>query len=386
MDFGYGERADAFRAEVRAFLDEHLDDELEERCYRTGVLHDDAFVAAVAERGWLAPGWPAAWTGRDPEPFEPDVLYDEMHGAETPMYASGTTVMVARAILRTGTDELRREILPKALRGEIIIVLGFSEPESGSDVAGAQTRAVRDGEEWVINGSKMFTTNAHIADYVFLLTRTNPDAPKHKGLTMFLVPMKQPGVEVQAVYTVSGERTNITYYSEVRVDDRFRVGGVDGGWQVLTGSLQEEHSAGFGPQMRRYLANAEAWAHETVDDDGRPRLEDPDVRERLARYATDVEVSLLLQRRAAWMSAQGMVPEAEGPMSKLFSSEAMERGAQDLFEMIGPDGLRSYFDPSAPQKGRLEHALRFSLGTTIYGGSSEVQRNIIAGRGLRLPR
>jgi alkylation response protein AidB-like acyl-CoA dehydrogenase len=386
MDFGSDERAEAFRAEVKAFLDEQLTEALEERCYRTGVKHDDEFIAAMREHGYLALDWPGEWGGRAVEPHERAVFYEELHGSDAPTYAHGTTTMVARVILRAGTDEQRREILPRVLRGEVIMVLGFTEPESGSDVAAAQTRAVRDGDEWVINGSKMFTTNAHIADYVFLLTRTNPDVPKHKGLTMFLVPMKQPGVEVQAVYTVSGERTNITYYSDVRVEDRWRVGDVDGGWRVLTGALQDEHSAGFGPQMNQVLATAEEWAREATDDDGRPRIDDPDVRERLARAATEVEVSFLLHRRAAWMSQNGLVPEAEGPMSKLFSSEALERAAQDLWEMVGADALRSYFDPTAPQRGRIEHAMRFSLGTTIYGGSSEVQRNIIAARGLGLPR
>ena len=128
-------------------------------------------------------------------------------------------------------------------------MLGFSEPEAGSDVANAQTRAVRDGDEWVINGSKMFTTNAHIADYVFLLTRTNPDVPKHKGLTMFLVPLDRDGVEVQAVYTLSGERTNITFYNDVRVPDSARIGDVDGGWRVLTASLMDEQASSFGPRI-----------------------------------------------------------------------------------------------------------------------------------------
>jgi alkylation response protein AidB-like acyl-CoA dehydrogenase len=192
--------------------------------------------------------------------------------------------------------------------------------------------------------------------------------------------MKQPGVEVQAVYTLSGERTNITYYTDVRVPDSARIGEVDGGWRVMTGSLQDEHSAGFGARTQRLLEDAETWAHDTG------RLDDPDVRARLGRVAAEVEVSLLLQRRSAWMAEEGIVPEAEGPMAKLFSSEALGRAAQDLSELLGPDGLRSYFDPTAPCGGRIEHTLRFSPGTTIYAGTSEIQRNIIAQRGLGLPR
>jgi alkylation response protein AidB-like acyl-CoA dehydrogenase len=386
VDFRLGDEAEALRAEVQAFLDEHAGEDVQERVYRSGVSHDAGYATALHEQGWLAPGWPSELGGGGLDAWERLILHEETHKRETPGYGIGTTLMVARRILALGTEEQKREILPKALRGEIVCVLGFTEPECGSDVANAQTRAVRDGDEWVVNGSKMFTTNAHIADYVFLLTRTNPDVAKHKGLTMFLVPMQQPGIEVQAVYTLSGERTNITYYSDVRVPDRLRIGDVDGGWRVMTGSLQDEHSAGFGPRISQLLEDAEAWARETTGADGRLRIEDPDVRERLARVATELEVSRLLERRVIWMGEAGVVPEAEGPMTKLFSSEALERAAQDLCEMVGPDALRSYFDPTAPRHGRIEHALRFSLGTTIYAGTSEVQRNIVAQRGLGLPR
>jgi alkylation response protein AidB-like acyl-CoA dehydrogenase len=386
MDFRLGEGSEALRGEVQAFLDEHLTEELEERLYRTGVHHDPAFTQALRERGWLAPTWPEEWGGQGRDPSELHALHEELIKHDAPTYGIGTTLAVAKALLRSGTEEQKRDVLPRALAGEIIIVLGFSEPEAGSDVANAQTRAVRDGDEWVINGSKMFTTNAHIADYVFLLTRTNTEVPKHKGLTTFLVPMRQPGVEVQAVYTLSGERTNITYYTDVRVDDRWRIGDVDGGWRVMTGALQDEHSGGFGGHIARLLEETEAWARDATDAGGRPRIEDPDVRERLGRCAAELEVSLLLERRSAWMAASGMVPEAEGPMSKLFSSEALERAAEDLCELVGPDALRSYFEPTAPRGGRIEHTRRFSLGTTIYAGTSEVQRNIIAARGLGLPR
>jgi alkylation response protein AidB-like acyl-CoA dehydrogenase len=386
MDFRLPPETEALREELRAFLAEEMTPEREEDLYRSGVSHDPDFSAALRTRGWQA-SWLSDENGAPKfDPYESYVMKHEFGKTDAPSYADGTTSMVASLIMRVGSEEQRREILPKVQRGEIIIVLGFSEPEAGSDVANAQTRAVRDGEEWVINGSKMFTTNGHIADYVFLLTRTNPDVPKHKGLTTFLVPMKQPGVEVQAVYTLSGERTNITFYNDVRVDDRWRIGDVDGGWRVMMTSLQDEHSAGFSSRIERLLEETEAWARETTDAEGRPRIEDPDVRERLARCATELEVSTLLEHRSAWMVASGIVPEAEGPMAKLFSSEALVRAAEDLCELVGPDSLRSYFDPTAPRGGRIEHSLRFSLGTTIYAGTSEVQRNIIAGRGLGLPR
>jgi alkylation response protein AidB-like acyl-CoA dehydrogenase len=386
MDFRLGDDADTFRAEVRAFLEDHITPELEEELYRSGVSNDEGFTKALAENHWLALTWPTELGGQGRPPIQQLVYQEEMQRADAPNYGIGTTMMVAKIIHKLGTDQQREEILRPALAGEIIICLGFSEPEAGSDVAAAKTRAVRDGDEWVIDGQKMFTTNAHIGDYVFLLARTNPDVPQHKGLTTFLVPLKHPGVEVQAVYTMSGERTNITYYNEVRIPDAWRIGDVDGGWRVMMVSLQDEHSTGFGARILRLLEDAEAWAREATDPHGTPRIDDPEVRRRLGRAATELEVARLLHRRSAWMAEEGIVPEAEGPMSKLFSSEALERTAQDLTEVIGPDALRSYFDPTAPRGGRIEHMLRFSLGTTIYAGTSEVQRNIIAQRGLGLPR
>ena len=386
MDFRLGEASDALRREVRAFLDEVLDEELEERLYRSGVSHDDAFLAALAERDWLAPAFPEEFGGKGRDPIELIALQEELQRADAPVYTSATNAMIAATIARMGSDFLKEEVLPPALRGEILIVLGFSEPEAGSDVASVQCKAVRDGDSWTVTGQKMFTTNGHIADYAYLLARTNPDVPKHKGLTMFLVPMKSDGVEAQAVYTLSGERTNITFYNDVAVDDRYRVGDVDQGWSVLTSTLQDEHSAGFAGHLVRLVELVQEWAKETPGADGRPKIDEPDVRHRLMRAATELEVALLLQRRAVWMAEVGQIPEAEGPMAKLLSTEYLERSAQDLTEMIGPDALRSYFEPSAPKGGRIEHILRLSLGTTIYAGTSEVQRNIIAQRGLGLPR
>ena len=386
MDFRLGGNTAELRAEVRAFLDEHITDALKERVYRTGVSHDDDFTKALVERGWYAPGWPVELGGQGRDPIEMLVIYEELRYADAPTYSIGTTTMVAGVIREVGTPEQKAAIIPPALRGELVIVLGFSEPDAGSDVAAAVTRAVRDGDEWVINGQKMFTTNAQIGDYVFLLTRTNTEVAKHQGLTMFLVPMDQPGIEIQAVHTMSGERTNITFYNDVRVSDEWRIGEVDGGWATMMVSLKLEHGNGFAHALLRLLRGAERWARDAVDDDGIPRLDDPDVRERLGRTATDAEVSRLLLRRSAWMAEEGIPTKAEGPMTKLFSSEALERRAQDLTEVMGPDALRSYFEPTAPSNGSIEHMLRHALGTTIYAGTSEVHRNTIAQRGLGLPR
>jgi alkylation response protein AidB-like acyl-CoA dehydrogenase len=386
MDFRLGDDTEAFRAEVREFLDEHMTHELEERTYRTGVSHDDEFTHALKARGWLAPGWPVELGGGGLDPIEMLTLHEELRLVDAPTYGIGTTMMVAAVIREVGTDAQKAAIIPRALAGDIVMVLGFTEPEAGSDVAAAATKAVRDGDDWIINGQKMFTTNAQVGDYVFLLARTNPDVPKHRGLTMFLVPLDQAGVEVQPVITMSGERTNITFYNDVRVSDEWRIGDVDGGWATLGVALALEHGSGFGSAIERLLVGAEAWAGEATDDEGRARIDDVDVREELARTATAKEVARLLQRRSAWMAHEGLSMTVEGPMSKLFSSEALEDRAEAVLAVMGSDGLRSYFDPTAPVNGVVEHMRRFSLGTTIYAGTSEVHRNMIAQRGLGLPR
>jgi len=386
MDFRLDADTAAFRDEVRNHLQRVLTPEFEERIYRSGVAHDDEFAKGLVDSGYFAPTWPAELGGQDRNVWDDQVLKEEFMRSDAPVYLSETTRMVASIIRAVGTPAMRDRILGAAIKGDITIALGFTEPECGSDVAAATTRAVREGDDWIINGSKMFTTNGHIADYVFLLARTSPDKPKHKGLTMFLVPSDVEGFEAQAVWTLSGERTNITFYSDVRIGDEWRIGDVDAGWQVLGLSLQDEHASGWGPHIDRLLHHAEHWAQTSQTEDGSPQLSQTDVRRRIARVAMELEVSMLLQRRCVWMTEEGQIPVAEGPMSKVFSTEALARATQDVVEMVGPDGMRSYFEPTAPEQGRFEHLMRFSLGTTIYAGTSEVQRTIIAQRGLGLPR
>ncbi|GAA2734190.1 acyl-CoA dehydrogenase family protein [Actinocorallia aurantiaca] len=387
MDFRLGAESEQLRQEVREFLDEVFTPEMRERCRSTGVQHDPEFSAAVRERGWLALGWPVELGGQGRDPLEVLAYTEETRRRDAPVYGISTTMMAAYVISVLGTEEQKREILPKAFAAEIVIALGFTEPENGSDAAAAATKAVRDGDGWRITGSKMFTTNASVADYVFMLARTNPDAPKHRGLTTFLVPLDQPGVEIRAVKTLSGERTNITYYNDVLVGDDLRIGEVDGGWRVMTRGLAAEHTASFSGEQDRLVEALTRWACSASDEEGRPRSQDPAVRERIGRSRTELEVSKLLLRRAALLRERkdpSLV--GRGSMSKLFSTERLERQAKETLELVGPDGLRSADDPSAVEGGAFEHMVRHAKGTTIYAGTSEIQRNIIAQHVLGLPR
>ena len=226
----------------------------------------------------------------------------------TPWFHWGTTAMVAKTLRQFGSAQLTDEVLPGVLSGHIRLCLGYTEPDGGSDIATCKTRAVRrgDGSSWVINGSKMFTSNAHNAKYVFLLTNTDPDAPKHKNLTMFLVPLDTPGVEIQPIRTVDGDRTNIVFYSDVWVDDRYRIGDVNGGWAILRGALDVEHGTveGEADGLQRIAVMSEQLTlmAEAIDQiaalvaqpgpDGRRRLDDTSVAYRLGRSAARTEAAL----------------------------------------------------------------------------------------------
>ncbi|HLM16206.1 MAG TPA: acyl-CoA dehydrogenase family protein, partial [Acidimicrobiia bacterium] len=374
MDFRLGERSDAFRDEVRAFLGEHFTQEMVERAHDTGTSHNWEFHRALGAQGWIAASWPEEYGGQGRNPMEMTALRDELRLAGVPTDGLGQTIMIARTLRAVGTDEQKQQFIPPALAGEIIFALGYTEPDSGSDVAAAKTRAVRDGDEWVINGQKMFTTLAHEATYVFLLTRTNPDVPKHQGLTMFLVPLDSPGVEIHPVHTMGGERTNATFYSEVRVPDSMRVGEVDGGWDVMTVALTFERGGFALSEADRVWQRTVDWATTTRRSDGTRVIDDPLVRERLATMRIHDEVARLLALRCSYVSATGALPGVEGSMHKLFYAEAMTADADELVDMLGADGVLPHGDADAPVDGWVEHLYRHAAVTTIYGGTSEVQR------------
>src|SRR5262245_4716003 len=309
LDFGLGAEAERFAAEARAFFERALTPELRAKAHFSWDGYDAGFQKELARAGLLFPHWPRAYGGRETSAYETTALWEEYHRAGWSTHAAMTTGMVGATLIRYASEELKREVLPRILAGEAIISLGYTEPASGSDVAAAQTRAVRDGEQWVIDGQKMFTSGANLAQYVFLLTRTDASAAKHKGLTMFLVPLDTPGIEIQPVHTLSDERTNATYYNGVRIPDRYRVGEVGGGWRVVGYALEIEHGSGLvaGAQhlnLQDLSRKAARWLREARRD-GRPALADPRACERVARVAMHAEMSFLLGRRALWYSVSG---------------------------------------------------------------------------------
>jgi alkylation response protein AidB-like acyl-CoA dehydrogenase len=268
------------------------------------------------------------------------------------------------------------------MAGEAICSLGYSEPGSGSDVFAAQCRAIPDGNGWRIEGTKMWTSGANLTDYVLMLTRTNPDAPKHKGLTMFIVPLKAEGVTIQGVHTFMDERTNITFYDGVKIPDSWRLGEVDGGARTMAASLELEHGGGFAKVQRVMLEEAVELCREINAPGGGKLIDTAIAQSRLARGYANYLAAELLQYRANWVQVEKKANLAYGPMTKVFSSEKFTTDSRDLLDLTAPYSLSKRKGPA----GKLNQAYRHAHGTTIYGGSSEVHRSMVAEKGLGLPR
>ncbi len=386
MDFSFPPEVEDFRAEVRTFLAENLTEEMIAATH-DGTIHAPALHAAMAERGWLSGPVPEELGGAGRGALASVVLNEEMQLARAPIDAMAVSIVVASILLEHGSDHLRTEVVPRLLDGSALGCFGYSEPESGSDVAAAKTRAERDGDEWVINGAKMWTSLAHVADYVILLTRTDPDVPKHKGLTFFLVPLDSPGIEIRPVPTMAVERSNATFYDDVRLGDEWRVGDVDGGWAVMKTALKYERGITGGQFPSPPVIEAAIdWAENHERSDGTRPIDDPTVRERLVRALIDVEVCRGFAYHTAALAEEGAMFGVEGSMTKLFASEAYKKHCRWFQDLMGVDGLLTHHNPDAHLGGRIEENLRHSPVTTIYGGTSEISRNLVAEGHLGLPR
>lgn len=382
IEFDLGDDARAITAEINAFFEKNVTPEMREKFHYSWEGYNPEIHRKLAEAKLLFPGLPKEMGERGLAPYAKIAAMDafEHQGYNTP--AANVAQMVALIIHRFGSDELKKEVLTKLMAGEAIASLGYSEPGSGSDVFAAQCKATREPDgSWRIDGTKMFTSGANLASYVLMLCRTNPDVPKHKGLTMFIVPLKAPGVTVQPVYTFQDERTNITFYDGVRIPDSWRLGDVDGGVRTMSASLELEHGGGFSKVMRAMLKAAEQLCRE-LQRDGKPLIESPSAQSRLARSMANLWVSDMITFRAQWTIAEKKPNHAFGPMAKLFSSEKFLTDARDLLDLTAPHSLSKRTGPA----GFLNQCYRHAQGTTIYGGTSEVHRSMIAERALELPR
>ncbi|MGB7867180.1 MAG: acyl-CoA dehydrogenase family protein [Mycobacterium sp.] len=372
-----------FRDRLRAFLAVHVTDEVRRRDRETGENFDEGVHLALGAEGYLAADWKDESEGGF-SALRRRIWDLEIGRAHTPWFHWGTTAMVARTVQQFGFAEVADEVLPGVLSGHIRLCLGYTEPEGGSDVATCKTRAVRDGGGWVINGSKMFTSNAHNAKYVFLLTNTDPDAPKHKNLTMFLVPLDSPGIEIQPIRTIDGDRTNIVYYSDVRVDDKYRIGDVNGGWAVLRGALDVEHGTvdrdSDGLQTIAVMSEHVTLMAEAIDEIA-VLIAQPDANGR--RLIDDKSVAYRLGRSIARTEAALSTP---GTFGRVANAQTMRDVAPDLMDVLGTASALPIDTNGAADNGGAEYIFRLAPPTGIYGGTLEVFRNMIAQHELGLGR
>jgi len=383
MDFSEPENWARIRREAEEFTAEHVTRDVIEHERRTGDGVDRALTRKLGERGWIASGWPVAEGGAGMDPFEAAALWNALRKAGVPTAGPGTTMLPANAIRATGSEELKARVLPGVAAGEVLICLGYTEPAGGSDVFACATRSERDGDEWIVNGQKIFTTFAHLADYCFLLTRSQPGSVGPRGLTMLLVPLDTPGIEIQAVHTLGHERTNIVFYNDVRVADANRVGEAHEGFAVMRAALEAEQNVAPGSRTGWVADDALEFARTHRGPDGATLIADALVRERLARMAMEAEVADLLDLRVAFLDAEGDKP---GPVSALFGPESYVRASAAAIDIAGAAGMIDWTDPQSAVDGALDAHYRSAVATTIYGGSSEVLRSLIVENRLGFPR
>jgi hypothetical protein len=386
MDFQFTPEEEAFRQEIREFLRQELGPEHKGRTPRE--LFSREFTKKLAAKGWLGVGWPTEYGGLG-RPYTQQLVYsEEMMQSRAPCGAHILAQnMAGPALFRVGSEEQKKEFLPRILRGELVFCLGYTEPDAGTDLANCQTTALLDGDEYVINGQKLFTSFAGQADYAWMTVRTDPDAPKkHRGISMFIVDMKTPGITVSELDTMWDYSLYEVFFDNVRVPKSAVVGELNHGWQYLTVALDHERvfMGGVVALHRRLFEDIVQYAKTTYRN-GKLISEDPIIRQRLAQLAIDLEIGRLFAYRVAWLLGKDTIPFAEASMTKIFTSELERRLANTAMQILGlygplDKGARAPFD------GYIGWEYKFSLMQAVGGGSNEIERILIAIAGLGLPR
>ena len=343
-------------------------------------------VGRMGRDGWLGIGWPKEYGGQGRSPIEQFIFWDETYRARAPLPIIPVNT-IGPTLMQHGSEEWKAALLPKILKGELFFGIGYTEPSAGTDLASLQTRAVRDGDDFVINGQKVFTTHAHDCEYIWLAARTDPDAKKHQGISIILVPTDAPGFSFTPIYTLGGERTNATYYQDVRVPVANLVGPLNGGWGLITSQLNHERitlaTPGFAESV---MDEVWRWAGKTPSPDGGSMLEQQWVQVHLARVYAKLQALQVLNWRSAWSLTAGIPNMAEASALKVMGTEYFVEAYNLLLEITSAAGIVAEGEPGTIFGGRLENAYRSATTLTFGGGVNEVQRDIIAMAGLGLPR
>lgn len=393
MDFELSAEQEQLQREIYDYLADLVTPELEaemqllpEGGSAQEAPHYTRCLRRLGKDGWLGIGWPTEFGGQGRGPIEQYVFFDACAGyyaIPIPMLALNT---VGPTIMREGSQEQKERFLPPILRGELHIGIGYTEPGAGSDLASLKTTAVRDGEHYVVNGQKVFTSMAHFCDYIWLAARTDPDAKKHRGISIFMLDTKTPGLSIEPLHCMGNFRTNFTYYDDVRIPADCLIGEENAGWKYINTQLAMErvtlvpHS-----RPRRALDELTQWARETTLD-GRLVIDQPWVRTGLAEIARDSEVLKLLNYHVAWLVGNGVVPHAEASAVKVFGSEFFQRVHGFGMRMMGLLGQLAPGSELAPGGGQMEREFLAKMLLTFGGGANEVLRDMIALVGLGMPR
>ncbi len=386
LDFTTEQRK--FRDELRGYFAEMMTDALtHELSSGMGEGGGPEFRKAMKQMGvdgLLGLSWPKEYGGQERSAIEQFIFADEVQSVGFPL--PFLTLSTVGPILREyGSEEQKQYFCPQILAGEIFFAIGYSEPSAGTDLASLQTSAVRDGDEWVINGSKIWTSLAQYADYIWLAARTDPDARKHRGISIFIVPTDSPGFKCTPIWTMSGVRTNATYYDDVRVPAENLIGGENNGWRLITGQLNHERiSLMTVGRMRRTLEAVTEWARETKVD-GQRVVDKPWVQQNLARIYAKMQVLRLMNWKQAWAATKGQPQMADSSAIKVYGSELSIEAYRALMEVTSAPGIIAKGSPGAVLQGRIESSYRNGLILTFGGGTNEIQRDIIAMAGMGMP-
>jgi alkylation response protein AidB-like acyl-CoA dehydrogenase len=388
MEIGYTEEQQALRQELREYYANLLTPEVEAELSVSHGIGPTVrrITKQMASDGWLGIGWPKQYGGQGRSAIEQFIFFDESmrSGAPVPMLTINT---VGPTIMNFGTDEQKAFFLPKILAGEIHFCIGYSEPQAGTDLAALQTRGVVDGEELVINGQKIFTSLAGDADYCWLAVRTDPDASKHKGISMVIVPMNTPGVRVVPMQLIGDHNINYTFWEDVRVPLSNVVGGLNNGWSLITNQLNHERVTLCSPGIiERALGDVRKWAQDTKLADGRRVIDQEWVRIALARVHAKLEFLRLINWKVAWNGTQGRLDVADASSIKVFGTEFYMEALRTLSEVVGQSGYLRRGSAEEVLHGRLEAYTRGLIILTFGGGTNEIQRDLIAIFGLGMPR
>ncbi len=389
MDFEFTEEEKKFKKEISEFLDKEVTEGvIEESDAGLGFgPHSWELMRKLGAKKWLAPSYPKEYGGLGLSKIYRYIVAEELDYRNALVVIRGLGMvgvdMVGPVILRYGNEKQKKELVSGIARGEIDFALGYTEPNAGSDLSQIAMRAVKDGDDYIISGQKLFNTACHFAQYHWLATRTDPDAAAHKGISMFAVDLKTPGISVSPLWEMSDMRTNEVFYDEVRVPKQCLVGEENQGWYYIVEALDLERLLTVGALERTLKGIIEYTQHTVIN--GKLLSEDPLTRQTLADMAIEIRVARNLVRRVVWLQDKGKVPNVEAAILKAFVCEVYQRVVDKGLEILGLYGLLRKNSKHSVLEGMIERLFRASFVLTIGGGSSEIMRNIIAKRGLRLP-